>query len=170
METDISQYSNQEMQEALAYYKNLAAQQEECIADYKKKSDSDSDKITSLELKVEMLQEQIDSLRKYFFAPKSEKRKHPNDIDDANKNSLLALLLEDPSNMMFQNQESAEPKTEPEAETQTITYTRKKRRNKKKAEQDPVICREMVPLIDHPQTIPLRSAPNRIAPAFVVPI
>ena len=154
METDISQYSNQEMQEALAYYKNLAAQQEECIADYKKKSDSDSDKITSLELKVEMLQEQIDSLRKYFFAPKSEKRKHPNDIDDANKNSLLALLLEDPSNMMFQNQESAEPKTEPEAETQTITYTRKKRRNKKKAEQDPVICREMVPLIDHPADDP----------------
>lgn len=88
--------------------------------------------------------------RRKIHAPKSEKRKHPNDIDDANKNSLLALLLEDPSNQMFQILES----TEPEAETQTITYTRTKRRGKKKAEQDPVICREMVPLIDHPADDP----------------
>ena len=161
MDTNNSQNSIQELQEDLAYHKNLVAQYQEMIAEYQeriagyqKKQDSDADEKQALELKVEMLQEQIDSLRKYFFAPKSEKRKHSNDIDDDNKNSLLALLLEDPSNQMFQKTESTEPKAEPEEETQTITYTRTKRRGKKKAEKDPVICREMVPLIDHPTDDP----------------
>ena len=154
MDTNIFQYSLQDWQEALTYYKNLATMYQELFADSQKKLCSASDKNETLELKLEMMQEQIDSLRKYFFAPKSEKRKHPNDIDDDNKNSLLALLLEDPSNQMFQKPESTEPKAEPEEETQTITYTRTKRRGKKKAEKDPVICREMVPLIDHPADDP----------------
>ena len=136
MDTNILQYSKEELLEA--YYS-----MEKLLAAYK-------DEITSLKLKLEMLNEHFDSMRKYCFAPKSEKRKLHKDIDDSNQYSLLSLLPEDDRNLISQELASAEPA----AETQTVTYTRTKRRGKKKTEQTPVICREMVPLIDHPADDP----------------
>lgn len=103
--------------------------------------------------KNEILNEHMDYLKQMLYGQRSEKRKPSQHIDD-NQPSLFDFM-DLPENSNNPTAPAGAESTEPEVETQTVTYTRQKRSGKK-TKKSPVICREMVTLIDHPADDPTK--------------